>query len=146
MKKSVAKWIALLLSVVMIVMCAAGCGKAQTQEPASDNTAAAVSLQNGADMKTASSTPGHFGAGFTLRACTHVARRMQERWAMHPPRGAASGRGRSMQSRPSGGEMHKSERQNSAQIEIVLHGYFQKSRYNTNKNAALHSPAENGGV
>ena len=39
MKKSVAKWIALLLSVVMIVMCAAGCGKAQTQEPASDNTA-----------------------------------------------------------------------------------------------------------
>lgn len=39
MKKSVAKWIALLLSVIMIVMCAAGCGKAQTQEPASDNTA-----------------------------------------------------------------------------------------------------------
>ena len=39
MKKSVAKWIALLLSVVMIVMCAAGCGKAQTQEPSSDNTA-----------------------------------------------------------------------------------------------------------
>ena len=34
MKKSVAKWIALLLSVVMIVMCAAGCSKAQTQEPA----------------------------------------------------------------------------------------------------------------
>ena len=30
--------------------------------------------------------------------------------------------------------------------EIVLHGYFQKSRYNTTKNAALHSPAENGGV
>ena len=30
--------------------------------------------------------------------------------------------------------------------EIVLHGYFQKSRYNTNKNAALHSPAENRGV
>ena len=47
---------------------------------------------------------------------------------------------------PSDSEMHKSERQNSAQIEIVLHGYFQKSRYNTNKNAALHSPAENGGV
>ena len=39
MKKSVAKWIALLLSVVMIVMCAAGCSKTQTQEPASDNTA-----------------------------------------------------------------------------------------------------------
>lgn len=47
---------------------------------------------------------------------------------------------------PSGSEMHKSERKNSAQIEIVLHGYFQKSRYNTNKNAALHSPAENRGV
>ena len=47
---------------------------------------------------------------------------------------------------PSDSEMHKSERQNSAQIEIVLHGYFQKSRYNTNKNAVLHSPAENGGV
>ena len=47
---------------------------------------------------------------------------------------------------PSGSEMHKSARKNSAQIEIVLHGYFQKSRYNTNKNAALHSPAENGGV
>lgn len=39
MKKSVSKWIALLLSVVMIVMCAAGCSKTQTQEPASDNTA-----------------------------------------------------------------------------------------------------------
>ena len=37
---------------------------------------------------------------------------------------------------PSDSEMHKSERQNSAQIEIVLHGYFQKSRYNTN-NASL---------
>jgi len=47
---------------------------------------------------------------------------------------------------PSDSEMHKSERQNSAQIEIVLHGYFQKSRYNTNKNADLHSPAENRGV
>ena len=39
MKKSVSKWIALLLSIVMIVMCAAGCSKTQTQEPASDNTA-----------------------------------------------------------------------------------------------------------
>ena len=37
---------------------------------------------------------------------------------------------------PSGSEMHKSARKNSAQIEIVLHGYFQKSRYNTN-NASL---------
>ena len=27
MKKSVSKWIALLLSVIMIVMCAAGCSK-----------------------------------------------------------------------------------------------------------------------
>ena len=33
---------------------------------------------------------------------------------------------------PSDSEMHKSERQNSAQIEIVLHGYFQKSRKATN--------------
>ena len=48
MKKSVSKWIALLLSVVMIVMCAAGCGKAQTQEPASDNTACADSRYAGA--------------------------------------------------------------------------------------------------
>ena len=39
MKKSVSKWIALLLSVIMIVMCAAGCSKAQTQQPASDHTA-----------------------------------------------------------------------------------------------------------
>ena len=37
---------------------------------------------------------------------------------------------------PSSSEMHKSARKNSAQIEIVLHGYFQKSRYNTN-NASL---------
>ena len=63
----------------------------------------------------------------------------------------ASGQRSSMQGgrsngMPSDSEMHKSERQNSAQIEIVLHGYFQKSRYNTNKNAALHSPAENRGV
>ena len=47
---------------------------------------------------------------------------------------------------PSGSEMYKSAKKNSTKIEIVLHGYFQKSRYNTNKNAALHSPAENGGV
>ena len=39
MKKSVSKWMALLLSVIMIVMCAAGCSKAQTQQPASDHTA-----------------------------------------------------------------------------------------------------------
>ena len=38
MKKSVSKWIALLLSVVMIVMCAAGCSKTQTQETATDDT------------------------------------------------------------------------------------------------------------
>ena len=37
MKKSVSKWMALLLSVIMIVMCAAGCSKAQTQQPASDH-------------------------------------------------------------------------------------------------------------
>lgn len=41
MKKSVSKWMALLLSVIMIVMCAAGCSKAQTQQPASDHTAGA---------------------------------------------------------------------------------------------------------
>ena len=63
----------------------------------------------------------------------------------------ASGQRSSMQGgrsngMPSDSEMHKSARQNSMQIEIVLHGYFQKSRYNTNKNAALHSPAENRGV
>ena len=40
MKKSVSKWMALLLSVIMIVMCAAGCSKAQTQQPASDHTRA----------------------------------------------------------------------------------------------------------
>ena len=39
MKKSVSKWMALLLSVIMIVMCAAGCSKAQTQETATDDTA-----------------------------------------------------------------------------------------------------------
>ena len=39
MKKSVSKWMALLLSVIMIVMCAAGCSKAQTQETAMDDTA-----------------------------------------------------------------------------------------------------------
>ena len=33
---------------------------------------------------------------------------------------------------PSDSEMYKSEKKNSTKIEIVLHGYFQKSRYNTN--------------
>ena len=44
MKKSVAKWIALLLSVVMIVMCAAGCGKAQTQESLCFNTIISICI------------------------------------------------------------------------------------------------------
>ena len=63
----------------------------------------------------------------------------------------ASGQRSSMQGgrsngMPSGSEMYKSAKKYSTKIEIVLHGYFQKSRYNTNKNAALHSPAENRGV
>ena len=63
----------------------------------------------------------------------------------------ASGQRSSMQGgrsngMPSDSEMYKSEKKNSTKIKIVLHGYFQKSRYNTNKNAVLHSPAENGGV
>lgn len=36
------------------------------------HTFATSALQNGADIKTVSGTPGHFSAGFTLDTCAHV--------------------------------------------------------------------------
>ncbi len=36
------------------------------------HTFATPALQNGADIKTVSGTPGHFSAGFTLDTCAHV--------------------------------------------------------------------------
>lgn len=37
--------------------------------------------QNGVDVKTVSNMPGHYDAGFTLRAYTHAARQMQNQVA-----------------------------------------------------------------
>lgn len=40
-------------------------------------TPATTALQNGVDVKTVSSMPGHYDAGFTLRTYTHATRQKQ---------------------------------------------------------------------
>ena len=45
------------------------------------HTFTTVALQNGVDIKTASSMLGHFDAGFILRTYTHVTTKMQEQEA-----------------------------------------------------------------
>ena len=42
------------------------------------HTFATTALQNGVDVKTVSSMPGHFDAGFTLRTYTHATRQKQD--------------------------------------------------------------------
>ena len=41
-------------------------------------TFATTALQNGMDVKTVSSMPGHYGAWFTLRPYTHATRQKQD--------------------------------------------------------------------
>ena len=42
------------------------------------HTFATLALQNGVDVKTVSSMPGHYDAGFTLRTYTHATRQKQD--------------------------------------------------------------------
>ena len=42
------------------------------------HTFATMALQNGVDVKTVSSMPGHYDAGFTLRTYTHATRQKQD--------------------------------------------------------------------
>lgn len=42
------------------------------------HTFATTALQNGVDVKTVSSMPGHYDAGFTLRTYTHATRQKQD--------------------------------------------------------------------
>lgn len=46
-----------------------------------DLSFATLAHQNGVDVKTVSNMPGHYDAGFTLRAYTHAARQMQNQVA-----------------------------------------------------------------
>ena len=42
------------------------------------HTFATMALQNGVDVKTVSSMPGHYDAGFTLRTYTHATQQKQD--------------------------------------------------------------------
>lgn len=42
------------------------------------HTFATTALQNGVDVKTVSSMPGHYDAGFTLRTYTHATQQKQD--------------------------------------------------------------------